>query len=82
MRCEDDEEGVEEVERDLAVRGEVRDLCERCAVVLAQVVQEDADGREDVVFLGVARFAPKGLFVPLEEREEGDEELRVKLRLV
>ena len=62
------------------MRGEVRNLRERGAVVLAEVVEQHTHSREYVVLLGRALLGMERLLVMLELREEGNQEMWVELR--
>ena len=73
------EDGVEEVERDLAVCGEVGNPRERAAVVLAQVFEQDADRGVHVVLLRRARLGTERLLILLKLGEESEKEMWVKL---
>ena len=64
-------EEASEVEGDLAVRGEVGDLRERCCIVAAEVVDEHGDSLEDVaLFNCTVGVAVELLLIFLEPRKE------------
>ena len=62
------------------MREQIRDLGERRGVVASEVVDEYADGLQNVALLGGAvGFLLEGAAVLLEAREEGEQEVRIEL---